>query len=62
MTTVKVYVNALPADMSPERAAELLAEYRGQRDFPTAESPPQWYVEALIAALEALVLETAVAR
>jgi len=62
MATVSIFVNALPPDLSPERAAELLAEYRRELDLPTAESPPRWYVEALIAALEALVLKTAVAR
>jgi len=62
MATVSIFVNALPPTLAPERAAELLAEYRRERDFPTADSPPRWYIEALIAALTPLVAETAVRR
>jgi len=60
--TVRVYVNAIPPDVSPKRAIELLRQYRRQRDFPTPDSPPGWYVEALIAVLETLMVEPAVQR
>jgi len=59
MATVTVYVNALPPELSPERAAELLAEYRRERDFPAPDSPPPWYIAAMIAALTPFVAEMA---
>jgi hypothetical protein len=61
MSSVTIFVNALPPTLSAERASELLAEYRQQRDFPTADSPPAWYIEQMIAALEALAADRQVA-
>ena len=62
MDTVSIFVNVLPPDLPPERAAELLQEYRQERDVPTPDSPPSWYIDQLIAALEARVVETAAQR
>ena len=61
-TTVRLYVNAVPPDLSPRRAIELLRQYRQELSAPSPDSPPRWYIEALIASLAPLVVETAVQR
>jgi hypothetical protein len=60
MTTVAIFVNALPPDLPPERVAELLTQYRQERDCPAPNAPPRWYIDQIIAALEVLVVEPAV--
>ena len=61
MTAVVILVNALPPDLPPERATELLKQYRRERDLPAADAPPRWYIEQLITALETLAADRQVA-
>lgn len=60
--TVRLYVNAVPPDLSPRRAIELLRQYRQELSAPSPDSPPRWYAEAMISALSPFVAETAVQR
>ncbi len=59
MSTNQTFVNVLPPMLSRARATELLRQYQLERDCPTPDSPPRWYTEAVIAALEAIVTDGA---
>jgi hypothetical protein len=51
--TVRLIVNALPPDLSPERAIQLLQKYQREQETSTPDGLPPWYRDQVIAALEA---------
>ena len=53
MTIYRQPVNVLPAQLPPGRLAELTARYREWLHDPGPDSPPRWYVAAILDALQA---------
>jgi hypothetical protein len=54
-------VNVLPPALPQNRLEELITRYRHWLHHPDPDSPPRWYVTAILAALESTLADRRVA-